>query len=62
MSIYPSRAKAAKKSVSGGSRHDWHPHNSQFAFTRLEQPQVLSLIHPENSASIREAEQLGEPE
>jgi RimJ/RimL family protein N-acetyltransferase len=32
----------------------------RFAFTRLEQPQVLSLIHPENAASIRVAQRLGE--
>jgi RimJ/RimL family protein N-acetyltransferase len=31
-----------------------------FAFTRLEQPQVISLIHPDNAASIRVAERLGE--
>jgi RimJ/RimL family protein N-acetyltransferase len=32
----------------------------QFAFTRLGQPQVISLIHPENAASIRVAGRLGE--
>ncbi len=32
----------------------------QFAFTQLEQPRVISLIHPENAASIRVAERLGE--
>jgi RimJ/RimL family protein N-acetyltransferase len=32
----------------------------QFAFTQLEQPYVLSLIHPENAASIRVAQRLGE--
>jgi RimJ/RimL family protein N-acetyltransferase len=32
----------------------------QFAFTRLQQPQVLSLIHPDNAASIRVAQRLGE--
>jgi RimJ/RimL family protein N-acetyltransferase len=32
----------------------------QFAFTPLEQPQVISLIHPENAASIRVAQRLGE--
>src|SRR5262245_18931182 len=32
----------------------------QFAFTRLGQPHVLSLIHPENAASIRDAHRLGE--
>lgn len=32
----------------------------QFAFTRLEQPHVISLIHPENTASIRVAQRLGE--
>lgn len=31
-----------------------------FAFTRLEQPHVISLIHPENAASIRVAQRLGE--
>ena len=30
------------------------------AFTRLAQPQVISLIHPENAASIRVAQRLGE--
>src|SRR5262245_4035062 len=32
----------------------------QFAFTRLNQPRVISLIHPDNAASIRVAERLGE--
>jgi RimJ/RimL family protein N-acetyltransferase len=32
----------------------------QFAFTRLEQSRVISLIHPENAASIRVAQRLGE--
>jgi RimJ/RimL family protein N-acetyltransferase len=32
----------------------------QFAFTQLAQPQVISLIHPENAASIRVAQRLGE--
>jgi RimJ/RimL family protein N-acetyltransferase len=32
----------------------------QFAFARLEQPYVISLIHPGNAASIRVAERLGE--
>jgi RimJ/RimL family protein N-acetyltransferase len=32
----------------------------RFAFTRLEQPHVISLIHPENAASIRVAQRLGE--
>ena len=32
----------------------------QFAFTRLGQPHVISLIHSENTASIRVAERLGE--
>ena len=32
----------------------------RFAFTRLGQPHVLSLIHPENAASIRVAQRLGE--
>src|SRR5919197_2503155 len=32
----------------------------QFAFTQLGQPRVISLIHPENAASIRVAQRLGE--
>jgi len=32
----------------------------RFAFTQLGQPHVISLIHPENAASIRVAERLGE--
>src|SRR5438552_4208141 len=32
----------------------------QFAFTELQQPHVISLIHPENAASIRVAQRLGE--
>src|SRR2546423_9801372 len=32
----------------------------QFAFTQLKQPHVISLIHPENAASIRVAQRLGE--
>ena len=32
----------------------------QFAFTKLEHPHVISLIHPENAASIRVAQRLGE--
>ena len=32
----------------------------QFAFTQLEQPHVISLIHPENAASIRVAKRLGQ--
>jgi RimJ/RimL family protein N-acetyltransferase len=32
----------------------------QFAFTELQQPHVISLIHPENAASIRVAHRLGE--
>lgn len=32
----------------------------QFAFTELGQPQVISLIHPENAPSIRVAQRLGE--
>jgi RimJ/RimL family protein N-acetyltransferase len=32
----------------------------QFAFTQLDQPHVISLIHPENAASVRVAERLGE--
>ena len=31
-----------------------------FAFTRTEQPAVISLIYPENAPSIRVAERLGE--
>ena len=30
------------------------------AFTQLQQPQVISLIHPDNAASIRVAQRLGE--
>ena len=32
----------------------------QFAFTQLRQPHVISLIHPDNAASIRVAQRLGE--
>ncbi len=32
----------------------------QFAFTQLNQPHVISLIHPENASSIRVAERIGE--
>jgi RimJ/RimL family protein N-acetyltransferase len=32
----------------------------QFAFTQMLQPEVISLVHPENAASIRIAEKLGE--
>jgi RimJ/RimL family protein N-acetyltransferase len=32
----------------------------RFAFTQLDQSQVISLIHPENAASIKVAERLGE--
>ncbi len=32
----------------------------RIAFTRMGQPQVISLIRPENAASIRVAERLGE--
>jgi len=32
----------------------------QYAFTELDRDHVISLIHPENLASIRVAEQLGE--
>ena len=32
----------------------------QYAFKELDQPHVISLIHPENTASIRVAERLGE--
>ena len=31
-----------------------------FAFARLGRPQVISLIHPQNAASVRVAERLGE--
>ncbi len=31
-----------------------------FAFTQLEQPEVISVIHPDNAASIRVARRLGE--
>src|SRR4030095_15845333 len=31
-----------------------------YAFKELDQPHVISLIHPENKASIRVAERLGE--
>jgi len=31
-----------------------------FAFATLRKPEVISLIHPENGASIRVAEKLGE--
>jgi len=34
----------------------------RFAFTRLEQPEVISLIRAENAASIRVAERIGERE
>src|SRR5438270_8252591 len=32
----------------------------RYAFTRLGQPHVISLIHPDNAASIRVAHRLGE--
>jgi RimJ/RimL family protein N-acetyltransferase len=32
----------------------------QYAFTELRQPHVISLTHPENAASIRVAQRLGE--
>jgi RimJ/RimL family protein N-acetyltransferase len=32
----------------------------QLAFTELRQPHVISLIHPDNAASIRVAQRLGE--
>lgn len=32
----------------------------RFAFTRLDHPLVISLIHPENAASIKVAERVGE--
>jgi RimJ/RimL family protein N-acetyltransferase len=32
----------------------------RFAFTQMGQPHVISLIHPENTASIRVAQRLGE--
>src|SRR5436309_6938034 len=31
-----------------------------YAFARLDRPQVISLIHPENAPSIRVAQRLGE--
>jgi len=32
----------------------------RLAFTRMDRPEVISLIHPENTRSIRVAERLGE--
>lgn len=32
----------------------------QYAFNDLDQPHVISLIHPENTASMRVAERIGE--
>ncbi len=32
----------------------------KYAFNELDQPHVISVIHPENAASIRVAERLGE--
>lgn len=32
----------------------------RFAFTQLGRPHIISLIHPENAASIRVAERIGE--
>jgi RimJ/RimL family protein N-acetyltransferase len=32
----------------------------RFAFTRMARPQVISLIHPDNAASVRVAERSGE--
>ncbi len=32
----------------------------RYAFTTLDKPHVISLIHPDNAASIRVAERLGE--
>jgi RimJ/RimL family protein N-acetyltransferase len=32
----------------------------EYAFTKLDQPHVISLIHPDNTASIRVAERIGE--
>jgi RimJ/RimL family protein N-acetyltransferase len=32
----------------------------QFAFSQLQQPHVISLIHPENAGSIRVAQRLRE--
>ena|SRR5438128_1810285 len=32
----------------------------QYGFTKMKQPQIISLIHPENAASIRVAQRLGE--
>jgi RimJ/RimL family protein N-acetyltransferase len=34
----------------------------EYAFNELDQPHVISLIHPENKNSIRVAERLGEKE
>lgn len=31
-----------------------------YAFTRLQRPRVISLIHPQNQASVRVAERIGE--
>ena len=32
----------------------------RFAFTQMQRPEVISLIHPENAASIQVAQRLGE--
>ena len=32
----------------------------EYAFTKLDRPHVISLIHPENTASMKVAERLGE--
>jgi RimJ/RimL family protein N-acetyltransferase len=32
----------------------------EYAFTQLDQPHVISLIHPDNTPSIRVAERIGE--
>ena len=35
-------------------------HSLEYAFNELDKPHVISLIHPDNHASIRVAERLGE--
>ena len=32
----------------------------EYAFTKLDQPHVISLIHPDNTPSMKVAERLGE--
>jgi RimJ/RimL family protein N-acetyltransferase len=46
--------------VGPGVRHRGARAALRFAFTRLGRPQVISLIHPENAASVRVARRLGE--